>query len=76
MPHRFEPVLSVDDSWMVFDIVAGRPAERDGRVLIGLPAAECGELARHMNRAEREAVRSRGPDEEAGNREEHEPWKS
>ena len=57
MQHRYEPILSVDDSWMVFDVLTGNPAERDGRVLIGLAAAECGELARHMNSAEQETAR-------------------
>jgi hypothetical protein len=50
MRHRFEPILAPDESWMVFDIHLGGPAELDGRSLIGLPASECGEIARRMNR--------------------------
>jgi hypothetical protein len=76
MKHRYEPILAPDESWMVFDVRTGRPAERDGRVLIGLPPAECGELARHMNRAGQDAARARGAGEEDRKREEQEPWKN
>ena len=53
MRQRYEPILAPDESWMVFDIVAGRPAEFDGHSLIGLAADECGELARSLNREDR-----------------------
>ena len=53
MRHRFEAILAPDERWMVFDILLGRPAELDGRSLIGLPARECGEITRRMNLEQR-----------------------
>jgi hypothetical protein len=57
MRHRFEPILAPDESWMVFDILLGTPAERDGRSLTGLAPDECGELARRMNLEHRATAR-------------------
>lgn len=34
--RRFEVIQAPDGRWMVFDPTTGRPAERDGCVLIGL----------------------------------------
>jgi hypothetical protein len=42
---------------MVFDILLGTPAERDGRSLTGLAPEECGELARRMNLEDRATAR-------------------
>lgn len=63
MTHRYEPILVPGESWMVFDIHLGVPAEMDGRSLIGLAPEECGRLARRMNREHRAAGSAPGPKE-------------
>lgn len=49
MRHRYEPILCIDESWMVFDLETGQPAQQGDRVLMGLSAKECGRLLRHLN---------------------------
>lgn len=53
MRNRYEPILCIDESWMVFDLETSQPAEERDRVLIGLSAAECGDIVQHLNRETR-----------------------
>ena len=49
MRDRYEPILCIDESWMVFDLKTGEPAQQGDRILIGLSAGECGRLLRQLN---------------------------
>jgi hypothetical protein len=46
---RFEAILAPDDSWMIFDLITGIPAEIDGHALIGLDRQAASALERGLN---------------------------
>jgi hypothetical protein len=48
---RFEAILAPDESWMIFDLITGMPAEIDGQALIGLDRQAAAELAQEANHA-------------------------
>lgn len=60
MRHRYEPILCIDESWMVFDLETSQPVEEGERVLIGLSASECGDLVQRLNRGDRDYPRQAG----------------
>ncbi|ARP64372.1 hypothetical protein A9K65_014050 [Mesorhizobium sp. WSM1497] len=46
---RFVLIMDPADQWLVYDEVAGLPAERDGEVLIGLSREAAERLALNAN---------------------------
>jgi 1,2-phenylacetyl-CoA epoxidase PaaB subunit len=49
MANRYALRMDHPDSWTVFDVFTGQPAECDHKIMVGINAGEADEAVRRLN---------------------------
>jgi len=59
MANRYALRMDHPDSWTVFDVFTGQPAESDHKVTVGINAGEADKMVRRLN--DQDAKRGKRP---------------